>query len=82
MTLTAPTEVFAGVRRGLGDRLFARVAGPEGPRRRERIHGTVGPRWFDEDARIRQVLGDAKIDDGVVRFVRPVLKEVLTDGPA
>ena len=67
MTLTAPTEVFAGVRRGLGDRLFARVAGPEGPRRRERIHGTVGPRWFDEDARIRQVHGDASMFVGGIR---------------
>jgi hypothetical protein len=41
VTLTAPTEVVAGVRRTLGDRLFARVAGPEGPRRRDRIHGAT-----------------------------------------
>ena len=67
MTLTAPTEVFAGVRRTLGDRLFARVAGPEGPRRRERVHGTEGPRWFDEDARIRQVHGDASMFVGGIR---------------
>ncbi len=67
MTLTAPTEVVAGVRRTLGDRLFARVAGPEGPRRRDRIHGAVGPRWFDEDARIRQVHGDASMFVGGIR---------------
>ncbi|MEO5711804.1 MAG: oxygenase MpaB family protein [Nocardioidaceae bacterium] len=67
MTLTAPTEVFAGVRRTLGERLFARVAGPEGPRRRDRIHGAVGPRWFDEDARIRQVHGDASMFVGGIR---------------
>lgn len=67
MTLTAPTEVFAGVRRTLGARLFARVAGPEGPRRRDRIHGAVGPRWFDEDARIRQVHGDASMFVGGIR---------------
>jgi uncharacterized protein (DUF2236 family) len=67
VTLTAPTEVVAGVRRTLGDRLFARVAGPEGPRRRDRIHGAVGPRWFDEDARIRQVHGDASMFVGGIR---------------
>jgi uncharacterized protein (DUF2236 family) len=67
VTLTAPPEVVAGVRRTLGDRLFARVAGPEGPRRRDRIHGAVGPRWFDEDARIRQVHGDASMFVGGIR---------------
>jgi uncharacterized protein (DUF2236 family) len=67
VTFTAPTEAFAGVRRTLGDRLFARVAGPEGPRRRERIHGAVGPRWFDDDARIRQVHGDASMFVGGIR---------------
>ena len=67
MTLTAPTEVLSGVRRTLGDRLFARVAGPEGARRRERVHGAEGPRWFDEDARIRQVHGDASMFVGGIR---------------
>ena len=30
----------------LGAELFRRVAGPDGPQHRERIHGTPGPRWF------------------------------------
>jgi uncharacterized protein (DUF2236 family) len=47
--------------------LFARVAGPEGPRRRERIHGSEGPRWFGDDARIRQVHGDASMFVGGIR---------------
>ena len=67
MTLTGPTEAFAGVRRTLGDRLFARVAGPEGARRRERVHGAEGPRWFDEDAAIRRVHGDASMFVGGIR---------------
>ncbi len=56
-----------GVRRQLGDRLFARVAGPEGPRRRERIHGLPGPRWFPEGSPIRQVHGDAAMFVGGIR---------------
>ena len=56
-----------GVRRQLGDRLFARVAGPEGPRRRDRIHNTPGPRWFPEGSAIRQVHGDASMFVGGIR---------------
>ena len=67
MTLTAPAEVVRDVRRTLGDRLFARVAGPEGARRRERVHGTEGPRWFPEDAVIRRVHGDASMFVGGIR---------------
>jgi uncharacterized protein (DUF2236 family) len=59
--------VLDGVRRRLGDRLFARVAGPEGPRRRQRIHGTPGPRWFPEGSPIRQVHGDASMFVGGLR---------------
>jgi uncharacterized protein (DUF2236 family) len=51
----------------MGERLFARVAGPEGPARRERIHGTPGPRWFPEGSAIRQVHGDASMFVGGVR---------------
>ena len=56
-----------GVRRQLGERLFARVAGPEGPRRRDRIHNTPGPRWFPEGSAIRQVHGDASMFVGGIR---------------
>jgi uncharacterized protein (DUF2236 family) len=55
------------LRRELGARLFARVAGPDGMRRRERIHGTSGPRWFDEDRPIRRVHGDASMFVGGIR---------------
>jgi uncharacterized protein (DUF2236 family) len=55
------------VRRDVGERLFLRVAGPEGPRRRDRIHGAVGERWFDEDAEIRRVHGDASMFAGGIR---------------
>ena len=41
--------------------------GPEGARRRERIHGTEGPRWFEEGAPIRQVHGDASMFVGGIR---------------
>jgi uncharacterized protein (DUF2236 family) len=55
------------LREHLGHRLFARVAGPEGPRRRQRVHGADGPRWFAEDAAIRQVHGDASMFVGGIR---------------
>jgi uncharacterized protein (DUF2236 family) len=55
------------VRNRLGGSLFERVAGPEGPQRRERIHGTPGPRWFADDRPIRQVHGDASMFVGGVR---------------
>jgi uncharacterized protein (DUF2236 family) len=63
MTLAVVEEV----RNRMGARLFARVAGPEDPDRRDRIHGTPGPRWFDEDRPIRQVHGDASMFVGGVR---------------
>ncbi|MGH3368976.1 MAG: oxygenase MpaB family protein, partial [Nocardioidaceae bacterium] len=63
MTTSGPAEV----RVRIGRRLFARVAGPEGPARRERIHAAPGPRWFTEDAPIRRVHGDASMFVGGVR---------------
>lgn len=56
-----------GVRRELGSRLFARVAGPEGPARRARIHGTPGERWFASDSPVRRVHGDASMFAGGIR---------------
>ncbi len=61
------TPVVQDLRERLGASLFARVAGPEGPARRERIHGTPGPRWFPEGAAIRRVHGDASMFVGGVR---------------
>ncbi|MFJ9610623.1 oxygenase MpaB family protein [Kitasatospora sp. NPDC101176] len=43
----------------LGAELFARVAGPDGPAVRHRIHDTPGPRWFAPSRPIRTVHGDA-----------------------
>ena len=43
------------------------VAGPEGPARRERIHGTPGPRWFAPGRPIRQVHADASMFVGGMR---------------
>jgi len=61
------TTLLDDVRRTLGERLFARVAGPEGPRRRDRIHGAEGPRWFEDGSPIRQVHGDASMFVGGIR---------------
>ena len=61
------TDMIADVRRSLGARLFARVAGPEGPARRERIHGTPGERWFEPGSPIHQVHGDASMFVGGIR---------------
>ena len=54
-------------RERLGAAVFARVAGPEGPRQRERIHGRPGPRWFEPDSAIARVHGDASMFVGGIR---------------
>ncbi|MFI0897440.1 oxygenase MpaB family protein [Streptomyces sp. NPDC020983] len=55
---------FGALRRRLGAELFARVAGPDGPAVRARIHDTPGPRWFAPDRPIRTVHGDASMFTG------------------
>lgn len=55
------------LRQELGSRLFARVAGPEGSRRRDRVHATPGPRWFEDGSPIRRVHGDAAMFVGGLR---------------
>jgi len=55
------------VRNRIGSALFERVAGAEGPERRDRIHRSSGPRWFDEDRPIRRVHGDASMFVGGLR---------------
>jgi uncharacterized protein (DUF2236 family) len=59
----------ARVRERLGAELFRRVAGPDGDRHRERIHGTPGPRWFAADSPIARVHGDASMFVGGLRAV-------------
>ncbi len=51
----------------LGQALFLRVAGPEGPAARERIHGTEGPRWFEPGSPITLVHADASMFVGGIR---------------
>ncbi|GAA2978574.1 oxygenase MpaB family protein [Actinokineospora diospyrosa] len=59
--------VFGPLRRVAGARLFARVAGPDGPAKRARIHDTPGARWFGPDRPIRVVHGDASMFVGGLR---------------
>jgi uncharacterized protein (DUF2236 family) len=58
---------LAEARVRLGDALFARVAGPDGPQHRERIHGTPGPRHFEAGSPIQRVHGDASMFIGGLR---------------
>ncbi|MBA3232909.1 MAG: DUF2236 domain-containing protein [Propionibacteriales bacterium] len=55
------------VREQLAHQLFKRVAGPDGPSRRERIASAPGPRWFDDSSPIRTVHGDASMFVGGLR---------------
>jgi uncharacterized protein (DUF2236 family) len=57
------------IRERLGSALFERVAGPDGPRHRDRIHGTPGPRWFAAGSPITRVHGDASMYVGGIRAV-------------
>ena len=59
----------ARLRHRLGAELFRRVAGPDGPRHRARIHGTPGPRWFPTGSPITRVHGDASMFVGGIRAV-------------
>ncbi|PPK71273.1 oxygenase MpaB family protein [Actinokineospora auranticolor] len=56
-----------GIRRRIAAQVFERVAGPEGPENRRRIHETPGERWFAEDSPIRVVHGDASMFVGGLR---------------
>jgi uncharacterized protein (DUF2236 family) len=57
------------MRERLGEALFLRVAGPDGARHRDRIHGTPGPRWFERGSPITVVHGDASMYVGGIRAV-------------
>jgi len=59
--------VLPDVRARLGEALFHRVAGPDGPRQRERIHFREGPRWFEAGSPITRVHGDASMFVGGLR---------------
>jgi uncharacterized protein (DUF2236 family) len=61
------TLVDVTLRERLGTELFHKVAGPDGQRARERVHGTPGPRWFAPDSPIARVHGDASMFVGGIR---------------
>jgi uncharacterized protein (DUF2236 family) len=55
------------IRSRVGGEVFARIAGPDGGRRRERIFEAAGERWFAEDRPIRRVHGDTAMFVGGLR---------------
>ncbi|MFI2376340.1 oxygenase MpaB family protein [Streptomyces sp. NPDC018964] len=55
------TEGGAVLRDRIGQAIFSRVAGPDGPDHRARIHATPGPRWYGPDRPVRRVHGDASM---------------------
>jgi uncharacterized protein (DUF2236 family) len=59
--------VINAARAKLGEALFERVAGPDGPAHRDRIHGRPGPRWFAPDSPVAVVHGDASMFVGGMR---------------
>jgi uncharacterized protein (DUF2236 family) len=61
--------MLTSVRDRLGAQLFAMVAGADGQRRREMIHGTPGERWFAADSPIGRVHGDASMFVGGIRAI-------------
>jgi hypothetical protein len=60
-------SVLPDLRGRLGAALFHQVAGPDGPRHRERIHFRDGPRWFEAGSPITRVHGDASMFVGGLR---------------
>jgi uncharacterized protein (DUF2236 family) len=49
------------VRGRLGELIFQRVAGPQGPARRRLIHDAPGEPWFPADRPVRRVHGDSSM---------------------
>lgn len=62
-------SVIESVRDRLGSELFSLVAGPDGQRRREFVHGSAGERWFEPDSPIGRVHGDASMFIGGIRAI-------------
>ena len=58
---------FSSVQQRVGEIIFDRVAGDEGPARRDRIHLTSGPRRFTPDSAIYRVHSDAAMFVGGMR---------------
>lgn len=60
-------DALEAVRSRVGAAIFARVAGDEGPERRDRIHGSPGPRRFGPTDPIWRVHSDASMFVGGIR---------------
>ena len=60
-------DLLPDLRGRLGEALFLRVAGPDGPRQRDRIHLRPGPRWFEPGSPITRVHADASMFVGGLR---------------
>ena len=54
-------DLAGSVRNRVGAAIFERVAGPEGPARRQVINAAGGERWFAEGSPIRRVHGDSSM---------------------
>lgn len=68
VVVTPPgTSAVRAAREKIGEALFLRVAGPDGAKHRDRIHGRPGPRWFEPDSAIAQVHADASMFIGGIR---------------
>jgi uncharacterized protein (DUF2236 family) len=66
--MAAESDSGAGsVRARIGAAIFERVAGPEGPARRQVINAAGGERWFPEGRPIRRVHGDSSMFIGGIR---------------
>lgn len=65
--MTAGLHPLERTRARVGAALFERVAGPNGPEARARVHLTEGPRWFPPGSAIRSVHGDASAWVGGLR---------------
>lgn len=65
VTVAAP--LFNNLRDRMSAELFAKVAGPEGPTRRDRIAYATGPRYFCDDRPIKVVHNDASMFAGGIR---------------
>ena len=63
----AVAGTVSDLRSRLGAALFAKVAGPEGPKVSARIHGRPGDRWFEPGSPIQRVHGDAAMFVGGLR---------------
>lgn len=61
------TRTVPRLRSRLGEAIFHKVAGDQGPKARDRIHLTPGPRWFPEGSPIQRVHGDASMFVGGMR---------------